>query len=496
MLTKDIKTIVDFIKNCSSSTLPIYKQIVWNSKNNCHKKVFISLKTNKNQRYEYINEAIERGAIAIISDQLINKSKLVKDVPFFIKKELSKTYNNFLDHIYDYPLKNKKIVGITGTDGKSSMVNLIAQAYTRLGIKVGVISSAGNGIYPILIKSSYTTPRPDILFGQFYNMNLKKAKIIIIECSSQALDQGRIDNIKFNTSIITNIFSDHLDYHKSEKRYIKSKFKLINMTSDHILINKDCKKSIKEIFRMQTKAKIHLYGVLDNSLTDQLSERKFSKFTINPVDNSPTKQVIISKNKKISIKSSLHGHVNLYNILVVFILLNNDKKIISKIINVIHKLTTIKGRNQIINSSSYGSFIIDYAHTPSSLLNLLRYSRKTIDSNKKIITIFGCGGDRDVWKRKEMGAIASKYSDIIIITDDNPRSEDSSIIINHILMGVKKTKNVFIIPSREKAISKAISLANLNSLTIIAGKGNENDIIYKNKIIKHNDIKILRALII
>ncbi len=454
-INKNIEKIIDFLATNNLNSKNIKKIFSWDSQSIRRGQVFISIKTKLSKKYNYINEAIIKGARAVISDVQINKSLLKNDLPILYSKYLSDNHNEFLNFVYKNPLKNIKVFGVTGTDGKTSQLHLLAQSLHLCGKRIGVISSEGNGIFPKLDKTQYTTPRIDILFNYFDKFNLFKVDIVLIECSSQGIDQKRVNNIKFDLSILTNINKDHIDYHRSLKNYINAKIKLLNMTTKHIFLNKLCSTTSKNIKLITTKAKKHFFY---------------------PIDTDNT------------------------NIGVVLKVLQLQKIPLKKIINVIRQLKPVVGRNQFIKTKNKGIYIIDYAHTPSSLLNLLKnifYRSGAIFTgwSDKIITVFGCGGDRDIWKRKAMGSVASKFSSHIILTDDNPRTENPMKIINDIKKGISKKTNLLIIPSRKKAIQKAVSLADKNDYVVIAGKGNENDILYKNHFIKHNDLKTLKTIL-
>lgn len=461
-VNENIKKIIDFSKKNNPRGYFLDKIFSWNSKSVKPDQIFISIKTKKSKKYDYINEAIDRGAKAIISDSQIRKSSLSKNLPILHSDYLKDNSNKVLNFIYKNPLKNIKVFGVTGTDGKTSQLHLLAQGLHLSGKKVGVISSEGNGIYPKLNKAAYTTPPADILFNYFKQFNIAKVNIILVECSSQGIDQGRLSDIEFNLSILTNINKDHIDYHRSLKNYIGTKIKLLNMTKNHIFLNESCPTTTNNLKLINTKAKKHFFGLdLDFNYTN------------------------------IKLGGTISDY---YNIGVVFKILKLQKISIKKILKVISKLKPVVGRNQFIKTKNKGTYIIDYAHTPSSLLTLLKtINFYSILSGGKLITVFGCGGNRDIWKRKIMGNISAEFSSHIILTDDNPRTEDPMKIINDIKKGINKRINLSIIPSRKSAILKAVSFATRNDYIVIAGKGNENDILYKNHVVKHNDLKVLKA---
>jgi len=437
---------------------------VFHSEDNCNKKILVLLNAKEDKVYEYIKNAVNKGAIGIITDLKIKEKKLNIKIPIFVLKKLPLYLNSFLEYLYNDPLANKFIIGVTGTDGKTSCVHLLAQSFEYLGKTIGVISSEGNGVYPNLKKSIYTTPPPNILFKYFSEFKKKNTDIIIIECSSQGLDQNRLKKIKFNQSIITNITKDHLEYHKTLNHYMQSKVKLIDMTSDKIYLNNDCSNTKKAINMFKTKAQI-VYYKLDNEIN-------FKNLKLE--DNLPTR----------------------YNLSLIASVLKDMNISSSKICKVFKKLSPVIGRNNYIVTDQNISFYVDYAHTSQSLQTLLEGIKcKYSDSPFNLITIFGCGGNRDVAKRSLMGSIAEKYSNTIILTDDNPRNEDSNKIINDICIGINDKNKIIIIPNRKRAIRKAINIAKKNDIVVLAGKGNEDVIIYGANIVKHNDLKYLRSII-
>ena len=383
-------------------------------------------------------------------------------------KYLNDNLNIFLDYLYNEPLKNKKIIGVTGTDGKTSTCHLIADSLTKLGKKVGIISTEGNGVYPRLKHTGYTTPRSDLLYKTFDSFRRKKVDVIIIECSSQGLHQGRLNHIVFDDSIVTNLKKDHIEYHKTFKNYAKSKQKLLDMTIGNIFINVDCKNAISKFSNIK-KSKTIFYGShIDKKIIHNLIK-----------ESNILEDNFLKSNRSLLYKFLLNERYSL----------NKIKSILNK------KFKVIKGRmnyfNDKINNAIY---IIDYAHTENALELLLRDIK--IQSGKLfLITLFGCGGNRDISKRSRMGIIAKKYSDKIILTDDNPRNEDSMSIIDDIHKKIKDKSNIYIIPNRKKAIKKAFSMSTKDTVIIFAGKGNEDNIIYNNKVIGHNDINYLKKLL-
>ena len=467
-MNSHIRNIIKFAQEINPNIVNFTKIFSFHSKDNCKNKILVLNNLSRKDMYDYINEAIDDGIIGLIITTTININFLKKDIPVFKSKYLNDNLNIFLDYLYNEPLKDKKVIGVTGTDGKTSTCHFIAESLTKLGNKVGLISTEGNGIYPRLKRTGYTTPRSDILYKTFDNFRRKKVDIIVIECSSQGLHQGRLNHINFNDSIVTNLNKDHIEYHKTFKNYIKSKQKLLDMTMGNIFLNIDCKNTISKFSNIK-KSKIITYGShVDEKIIDRLTKTS----------------------------DILEDHFVKSNRSLLYKLLINESYSLNKIKFILNKRSkAIRGRmNYFRDRRSNAVYIIDYAHTENALELLLRDIK--IKSGKLfLITLFGCGGDRDVSKRSRMGIIAKKYSDKIILTDDNPRNEDSMNIINDIHQKIKDKSNIYIIPNRKKAIKKALSMSTKDAVIIFAGKGNEDNIIYNNKVIVHNDIDYLKKLL-
>ena len=467
-MNNDIKDIIKFTQEIKPRLVNFKKIFSFNSKDRCKNKILVLSNFSKENMYIYINEAIDNGIIGLVITTPIDFNLLKKDIPVLRSKYLNDNLNIFLDYLYNQPLKNKKIIGVTGTDGKTSICHLIADSFTALGKKVGIVSTEGNGIYPRLKNIGYTTPRSDLLYQAFDGFNIKKVDVIIIECSSQGLHQGRLDHIVFNDSIVTNLNKDHIEYHKTFKNYIKSKQKLLEMTIGNIFINIDCKNSVSKFGNIKKSRTIFYGSDVDKKIMHNLIK------TSDALENNFTKS-----NRSLLYKFFLNIDYSL----------NKIKSILNK------KPKVIKGRMNYFNDKkNNATYIIDYAHTENALEILLRDIK--IQSGKLfLITLFGCGGNRDINKRSRMGMIAKKYSDKIILTDDNPRNEDSMSIINDIHKKIKNKSNIYIIPNRKKAIRKALSMSTKDTVIVFSGKGNEDNIIYNDKVIGHNDINYLTTLL-
>ena len=460
----EIDKILNFAKNILDIKKVTLADFIFHTDEICKNKVLVLSKFTLDNFEEYIQVAYKKGIKGVVVDLKIPDSNLIHSIPVFYSEYLQDNLNLFISYIHKKPLSGMKVIGITGTDGKTSLAHLLAQTYTLIGKKVGLVSTEGNGVYPRIAKSIYTTPRNDLLFNFFSSFKKESVDIIIIEASSQGLDQGRLDHINFDISIVTKISKDHLDYHKTYSSYLRAKSILLKMTKKMIFINEDCKNSRKIIKMISSEAKVNYFNGEYN-----IYGHKTKLF-----NNTATK----------------------YNLSMIYGLLKQSRIKDKEIITIFEKLKPIKGRLNIFSKRKFAKFIIDYAHTPDSLGSLLK-DIHTIYSKymNKVIIVFGCGGNRDKSKRLQMGKIADKYCDVIILTDDNPRNENSKEIIDAISRGVTNKNKIFSIPKRKDAIKKSIKISQKNDIVMILGKGNEDAINYGDTSIKHNDIKYLSYLL-
>jgi len=460
----EIDKILNFAKNILDIKKATLSHFIFHTDEICKDKILVLSKFTLDNFEKYIQVAYKKGVKGVVVDIKISDSNLIHNIPIFYSKYLHDNLNLFISHMHKKPLSGMKVIGITGTDGKTSLAHLLAQTYTLIGKKVGLISTEGNGVYPRITKSIYTTPRSDLLFNFFSSFKKESVDIIIIEASSQGLDQGRLDHINFDISIVTKISKDHLDYHKTHASYLRSKSILLKMTKKMIFINEDCKNSRKIIKMVSSEAKVNYYNTGYN------------------VDGHKTKLFNNTATK--------------YNLSMIYSLLKQSRMQDKEIISVFEKLKPIKGRLNIFSKKKFSKFIIDYAHTPDSIRSLLKDIHAIYSKNmNKIIIVFGCGGDRDKSKRLQMGKIADKYCDVIILTDDNPRKENPQKIIDDISRGITNKNKLFTIPKRKDAIKNSIKISQKNDIVMILGKGNEDTINYGDSSIEHNDIKYLSYLL-
>jgi len=422
--------------------------------------LFIAIKGTLSDGHKYIDDTITKGAIAILCEEL---PEGINDKVTYIKvKDTSAALGIIAGNFYDNPSEKIKLVGITGTNGKTTTVTLLFSLFKKLGYKVGLLSTVKNQINNDIIPATHTTPDAIQLNALLRQMIEKGCTHCFMEVSSHAVVQNRIAGIHFSGAVFTNITHDHLDYHKTFDEYIKAKKKFFDgLGSDAFaLTNKDDANG--QIMLQNTKALKRSYSL--RSMADfkcKVVENQFSGLLLN-IDNQ-------------EVWSKLIGSFNAYNLLAVYataILLKEDK---TNVLTTLSTLSSVEGRFQYIRNNNGVVGIVDYAHTPDALQNVLKTIADIRTGNEQVITVVGCGGDRDAAKRPIMAKIAGDLSTKVILTSDNPRSEEPEAILKEMQAGVDAVnfKKTISITDRSEAIKMACSIANDGDIILIAGKGHE-----------------------
>jgi len=451
--------------------------------------LFIAISGFKTDGHNYIEDAIESGATAILAEN-INQSQ-INSIPLLKVNNSRKAMSKIAANFFNNSSKKIKITGVTGTNGKTTTTQIINHILENNSKKTCALGTLGfqfqNGVKNI----GFTTPESIELQQIFQTVNNAGISHLNMEVSSHALSLNRVANVDIDIAVFTNLTKEHLDFHGNIDNYFNAKLKLFqNLDSNKLaIINHDdpyCFKIINE-----TKAKVKTYGFnKESNLYASNINMSYdgSEFLVNYQDNK-------SNRKKIEkVKTNLIGEFNIQNILAAITVCKYGFNIpIKNIIKSIKSIKNIPGRFESYKSKNKTTIIVDYAHTPDAFNKILNLVKK-IDSSKKITTLFGCGGERDKTKRPLMANICEKYSDKIILTDDNPRSESSEIIFQDIISGFKKS-SYEIIEDRKKAIKKAVNTLSENDILLVLGKGIENYQIFNEKKIYHNDIDIIKELI-
>lgn len=441
--------------------------------------IFVAVRGSRDDGNKFIDEAVGNGAKAVV----ISASALsppCKKVSFITVFDTRKALAKLAVEFYGNPSSKIKVVGITGTNGKTTISYLLEGLLKEAGSSAGVIGTINYRFKDKVIASKNTTPGPIELQSILSDMFECGVRYAIMEVSSHALDQDRAGGVNFHSAIFTNLTQDHLDYHKTLSNYFKAKSRLFSsLSSDSFaLINSDDKysKKLKKI----TKAKVITYAI-DSKADIVAKDIKFGP--------SHTEFRLVGFKDEISFKVPLIGKHNVYNVLAAIAWAKNEgikKRIIKE---AIEKFSSVPGRLERVNFNAGFSVFVDYAHTEDALKNIIQSLRQIC--KREIIVVFGCGGDRDKTKRPRMGYVVTELSDYAIITSDNPRSEDPQEIIKDIRKGITKN-NYCIIPQRYEAIKKSLSLAKPGDIVLVAGKGHENYQVVKDKAMPFDDREVIK----
>lgn len=442
--------------------------------------LFIASKGSKKDAKDFIPQAAQLGAVAAIADAEIKNAP----IPCLYSENFEKTVSKISSKFYGHPSSSLYTIGITGTKGKTSVSYMLEKAFTDLAMNPSVIGTINYRTWKkILMDAPNTTPLEPLLSKILNDFKSEGCKSCIMEISSHALALSRADSVFFDAAIFTNLQSDHMDFHKTKDEYLNAKKKLFEMLSNSpkkdkiAIINRDDEKAMDIAASCLNGVKKVFYGF---SKCDYMAE------DIKESEDGTSFNLRTPGGDKYFFSLKLIGKHNVYNFLSVAALLFERGVSYEKIKTSLENFSSIPGRLERIKSSFGFSVFVDYAHTEESIKSALRALRSV--GPKRIITVFGCGGDRDRTKRAPMGLSACSMSDFVIITSDNPRNEDPDSIINEIESQIKgRFSNYRRIVDRAQAIMEAIKMAQKGDFVLIAGKGHENYQIIGNEKIHFDD---------
>jgi len=452
------------MSNSLKKLLTEFKYLEQNSINIKKGSIFLAYPGESNDGRYYIDEAIKKGAGAIIYDPLDFEWNARWNLPSLAVKKLKDNISNIASEFYKHPSKKMNLIGVTGTNGKTSSVYWITQCLENLERKATMISTIGYGFIKKLEPTENTTPDAIKIQSIINDFGINKVQDTCIEVSSHGIKQGRVSGVDFNVRLFTNLSRDHLDYHDSIESYSNTKKDfLLDAEKGNLVINIDDslgKKIFKES-KLDESQKI-TFGI-DNKCTLQAQNLV--------TQNKRTKFDLIYKDQTIEVIASVVGKYNIYNILGVIGVLISLGHPIENIQPALKKLFSVPGRAEEIETGLVNcpKIIVDYAHTPDALKNVLESLKSSKYKNLNIV--FGCGGNRDKGKRKEMAIIVNQYADFVVVTSDNPRNEEPIKIIHDICENLK-IPNIAI-EDREEAIKEVLKKASSEDLILIAGKGHE-----------------------
>ena len=454
--------------------------ISYNSKTTKKGDIFICPTGEYADGHEYAQNAIENGAVALLTEHTVEAGKIPQIVVSSTRHKIA----DIADRFYSSPSKGINLIGITGTNGKTTVTHLIQKILEENGEKCALIGTLGyklssNGEYR---DAKHTTPQaPELQATLRMIKDVEKIDNVVMEVSSHALEQNRVGGCQFNGAVLTNLTQDHLDYHITMENYFEAKALLFRGLSegDFAVINADDSYAQKFLDAVPEGVKKFTYGVKKNAEV----MAKDINFSLNGAEFT----LCLNGEKEYSVNLHMNGMFSVYNVLAAVtasIAMGIDIKTALK---ALENVKGVAGRFEVVAKKPL--VIVDYAHTPDGLENVLKSAREITPKDGKLICLFGCGGDRDATKRPKMGAIAENLADKIVITSDNPRSEDPQQIITDIIAGLKNvnTETVTVEPDRGHAISLLKTIAGNNDVVVIAGKGHENYQILKDRTIHFDD---------
>lgn len=461
-----MKTLSDILYKVSivsvqGNVLQTVNEIVFDSRKALSQKVFVAVKGTQTNGHQFIQTCINQGCTAVVCEVL--PEQLVDEVTYVVVKDSSVALGQMASNFFDSPSEKLKVVAVTGTNGKTTIATLLYRMFQLLGYKCGLLSTVENKIANEIIASTHTTPDVVAINELMHRMVAAGCSYCFMEASSHAIDQNRMAGIQLAGAVFTNLTHDHLDYHKTFNNYLNAKKKLFDGLSSHAfaLSNADDKHGLTMLQH-------------SNAVCFTYSIQKPASYSARVLEDS-----FVGLHLKLDaedVYAKLIGNFNASNLLAVYSvarILGVEKL---DALTAVSQLEAAEGRFDYFRSEKESVIgIVDYAHTPDALIKVLDTIKEIRTGNETLITIIGCGGNRDAAKRPVMAAAAADRSDRVILTSDNPRNENAAEILIQMQQGVSpaKTKKVITIQDRKEAINAAVSMAKGGDIILLAGKGHE-----------------------
>ncbi len=455
---------------------------------------FVALSGSHGNGHDYIRQAIDNGAVLIITDtKIMNDNDSVK-IPVYVVSDTRKVLTEILACLY--PARPEKLYAVTGTNGKTSIADFIRQIVAtnpdRKSVSIGTLGAVGANISKDIIDNipypiQHTTPDPEVLYPVLDYLARNGVTDCVIEASSHGLSQHRLAGLKFDCVLFTNLSRDHLDYHKNEQEYFDAKMILFkdNVYKDTVAVIFHNDEKSDDVIKIAKKSKCTVIKV---GVENKKSDYNITNFT--PHNAGASFSIQHDKKQNLDLTTKLVGAFQTHNLVMALVAV---QKIHNFAITqeVMDTVCSVDGRLDYVSRYDDAAFYVDYAHTPDALEKALMALRPHCTG--RLICVFGCGGNRDSGKRPIMGKIASEYADIVIVTDDNPRNENPQDIRDNIIAGIAdKNHNLCVIPERRKAIIKALTLLQKGDVVLVAGKGHENGQIICDKTLPFKDAEVIR----
>ena len=441
--------------------------------------VFIAIRGTQSDGHTYIKKATDQGAIAIVCEEL--PEQIINGITYVKVADSASALATMASNFYENPSQNLKLIGITGTNGKTTIASLLYQLFTKAGYKTGLLSTVKILVDKTEYKATHTTPDSITINKYLAEMSKVGVEYCFMEVSSHGIDQKRTEGLHFEGGIFTNLSHDHLDYHNTfaEYRDVKKKFFDELPKNAFALVNIDDKNGL--VMLQNTKARKITYAL-----------KSYADYRAQILENQLSGLLLKIQDQEVWVK--LIGTFNAYNLLAIYAAAELLGLTQIEALQLLSELESVSGRFQYMISDQNITAIVDYAHTPDALKNVLETINDIRTKNEELITVVGAGGDRDKTKRPKMGHIASALSTKAILTSDNPRSEDPDTIITEVEGGVEPQhyKKILTITDRKQAIKTACQLANAGDIILIAGKGHETYQEIKGERFDFDDFKIVK----
>ena len=439
---------------------------------------FFAIRGTQSDGHDYIDKAIEQGAAAIVCEKM--PEKLVDGVSYIEVEDSNAAMADIAAAFYDNPSRQLSLVGVTGTNGKTTIATLLYDLYRGMGYKVGLISTVVYRIGEREVDSTHTTPDTIRLNAMLREMVDIGCDYCFMEVSSHSVVQERIRGLKFRGAIFTNLTHDHLDYHGTFAEYIKAKKRLFDSLDKRAFALTNCDDRNGEVMVQNCRAQVSRYSL-----------RQMADFRCKILETHFDGMLLKIENNEVWV--NFLGRFNASNLMAVYgaaRLLGTEEQELLQGLSTLH---SVSGRFEPVRSEDGKVAIVDYAHTPDALENVISTINDIRGEGQRLIVVCGCGGDRDATKRPEMAAIASREADIAILTSDNPRTEDPEKILDQMMEGVDSSAQVLRITDRRQAIRTAVMLARKGDIILVAGKGHENYQIIGREKLHFDDREELRA---
>ncbi|MEG6521882.1 UDP-N-acetylmuramoyl-L-alanyl-D-glutamate--2,6-diaminopimelate ligase [Desulfotomaculum sp. 1211_IL3151] len=460
MILKELLQAIPVVSLSGNQEINI-EGICYDSRQVSPKTLFVAVKGYQTDGHQYIEKAVTAGAVAVVYESDVELPEGISGIKV---ADSRKSLALLADQFYGHPSQRLSMVGVTGTNGKTTTTHLIAAIWQRAGIKPGVIGTIHNLIGEKILPVTNTTPESLDLQKTLAQMVEEEVKGVAMEVSSHALALNRVAGVHYQVAVFTNLTQDHLDFHQTMENYLAAKAILFAQDIQYAVINGDDPAAGE--LKKSSRGKVYTYGMnqeVDVRAQDIQVTAKGVQFVI----SGPWGQ------HRLHLK--LTGRFNVYNSLAAYttgMALGFDGEIV---IAALENVIGVAGRFELVDQGQNFAVVVDYAHTPDGLENILTTARQI--TKGRLITVFGCGGDRDRTKRPIMGEIAARYSDIPVVTSDNPRTEDPQRILADVVVGVNRVmspEKYLVLQDRREAINKAIELAREGDVVVIAGKGHED----------------------